>query len=123
MVLSSVIFLYSLSLLDGKSKDLLTMKQNEEEWVEYQNTMGDVIKRSGLDKNIFFDLRGNHDNFGVPAVGGSFDFFSKYSINGQLGRHGNVNSVTLQVSCLPCSWFVNIYCYRDFPIIMVSMAI
>ena len=123
MVLSSVIFLYSLSLLDGKSKDLLTMKQNEEEWVEYQNTMEDVIKRSGLDKNIFFDLRGNHDNFGVPAVGGSFDFFSKYSINGQLGRHGNVNSVTLQVSCLPCSWFVNIYCYRDFPSIMVSMAI
>ena len=123
MVLSSAIFLYSLSLLDGKSKDLLTMKQNEEEWVEYQNTMEDVIKRSGLDKNIFFDLRGNHDNFGVPAVGGSFDFFSKYSINGQLGRHGNVNSVTLQVSCLPCSWFVNIYCYRDFPIIMVSMAI
>ncbi|KAK7836994.1 putative metallophosphoesterase [Quercus suber] len=83
-------------LTDGKSKDLLTMKQNEEEWVEYQNTMEDVIKRSGLDKNIFFDLRGNHDNFGVPAVGGSFDFFSKYSINGQLGRHGNVNSVTLQ---------------------------
>ncbi|KAL4633757.1 hypothetical protein ACB092_04G145100 [Castanea dentata] len=85
-------------LTDGKSKDLLTMKQIEEEWVEYQNTMEDVIKRSGLDKNIFFDLRGNHDNFGVPAVGGSFDFFSKYSINGQLGRHGSVNSVTLQTS-------------------------
>lgn len=123
MVLSSVIFLYSLSLPDGKSKDLSTMKQIEEEWAEYQNTMEDVIKRSGLDKNIFFDLRGNHDNFGVPAVGGSFDFFSKYSINGQLGRHGSVNSVTLQVSCLPCSWFINIYCYRGFPIIMVSMAI
>ena len=123
MVLSSVIFLYSLSLLDGKSKDLLTMKQNEEEWVEYQNTMEDVIKRSGLDKNIFFDLRGNHDNFGVPAVGGSFDFFSKYSINGQLGRSGNVNSVTLQVSYLPCSWFIYMYCYRDFSIFMVSMAI
>uniref|UniRef100_A0A2N9EDE2 Calcineurin-like phosphoesterase domain-containing protein n=1 Tax=Fagus sylvatica TaxID=28930 RepID=A0A2N9EDE2_FAGSY len=74
------------------------MKQNEEEWVEYQNIMEDVIKRSGLDKSIFFDLRGNHDNFGVPAVGGSFDFFSKYSINGQLGRSGNVNSVTLQTS-------------------------
>uniref|UniRef100_A0A2N9FTW3 Uncharacterized protein n=1 Tax=Fagus sylvatica TaxID=28930 RepID=A0A2N9FTW3_FAGSY len=85
-------------LTDGKSKDLLTMKQNEEEWVEYQNIMEDVIKRSGLDKSIFFDLRGNHDNFGVPAVGGSFDFFSKYSINGQLGRSGNVNSVTLQTS-------------------------
>uniref|UniRef100_A0A2N9FTU8 Uncharacterized protein n=1 Tax=Fagus sylvatica TaxID=28930 RepID=A0A2N9FTU8_FAGSY len=43
------------------------MKQKEEEWVEYQNIMEDVIKRSGLD-----------------------------NINGQLGRSGNVNSVTLQ---------------------------
>ncbi|KAM5561958.1 putative metallophosphoesterase [Rosa sericea] len=83
-------------LTDGKSKDLLTMKQNEEEWVEYQTVMEHVIQRSGLDKSIFFDLRGNHDNFGVPLLGGAFDFFSKYSINGQLGRTGNVNSITLQ---------------------------
>lgn len=73
------------------------MKQSEEEWVEYQNVMEDVIKRSELNKSIFFDLRGNHDNFAVPAVGGAFDFFSKYSINGQLGRNWNVNSITLQV--------------------------
>ncbi|KAJ7965252.1 Metallophosphoesterase domain-containing protein [Quillaja saponaria] len=83
-------------LTDGKSKDLLTMKQNEDEWVEYQNVMEDVIKRSGLNKSIFFDLRGNHDNFGVPVVGGSFDFFSRYSVNGQLGRSGSVNSVTIE---------------------------
>ncbi|KAE8734958.1 putative metallophosphoesterase [Hibiscus syriacus] len=82
-------------LTDGKSKDLLVMKQNEEEWVEYKNVMEDVMKRSGLDKNIFYDLRGNHDNFGVPIIGGSLDFYSKYSINGQLGRSGHVNSVTL----------------------------
>ena len=86
------------SLTDGKSKDLLTMKQNEVEWMEYQNVMQDVIKRSGLEKSIFYDIRGNHDNFGVPIVGGSFDFFSKHSINGQLGRKQNVNSVTVQVS-------------------------
>ncbi|KAA8548277.1 hypothetical protein F0562_004462 [Nyssa sinensis] len=83
-------------LTDGKSKDLLTMKQDEEEWAEYQNVMEDVVKRSGLKKSIFYDLRGNHDNFGVPVVGGSFDFFSKYSINGQLGRSGPVHSVTVQ---------------------------
>ncbi|KAL6132398.1 hypothetical protein ACLB2K_064641 [Fragaria x ananassa] len=85
-------------LTDGKSKDLLTTKQNEEEWVEYRTAMDNVIKRSGLDKTAFFDLRGNHDNFGVPAVGGAFDFFSKYSINGQLGRAGYLNSVTLQTA-------------------------
>ncbi|KAI9157615.1 hypothetical protein LWI28_025232 [Acer negundo] len=85
-------------LTDGKSKDLLTMKQNEEEWVEYEKVMGDVITRSRLDKSIFYDLRGNHDNFGVPNVGGSLDFFSKYSINGKLGRRGNVNIITIETA-------------------------
>ncbi|PNX74933.1 metallophosphoesterase at3g03305-like protein [Trifolium pratense] len=85
-------------LTDGKSKDLLTMKQNEDEWVEYRNVMDNVIERSGLQKSLFYDLRGNHDSFGVPVIGGSFDFFSKYSINGQLGRNGSVSSVTLEVS-------------------------
>ncbi|KAL5836655.1 hypothetical protein ACOSQ3_013824 [Xanthoceras sorbifolium] len=85
-------------LTDGKSKDLLTMKQNEEEWMEYEKIMEDVITRSRLDKNIFYDLRGNHDNFGVPVVGGSLDFFSKYSINGKLGRRGNVNSVIIETA-------------------------
>ncbi|CAL0303279.1 unnamed protein product [Lupinus luteus] len=83
-------------LTDGKSKDLLTMKQNEDEWVEYRDVMDSVIERSGLDKSLFFDLRGNHDNFGVPVVGGSLDFFSKYSINGQLGRSESVNSITIE---------------------------
>ncbi|KAK7340396.1 hypothetical protein VNO77_21098 [Canavalia gladiata] len=83
-------------LTDGKSKDLLTMKQNEDEWVEYRNVMDTVIEKSGVHKSLFFDLRGNHDSFGVPVVGGAFDFFSKYSINGQLGRNGRVNSVTLE---------------------------
>ncbi|XP_038890288.1 putative metallophosphoesterase At3g03305 [Benincasa hispida] len=83
-------------LTDGKSKDLLTMIQIEEEWMEYQNVMEEVITRSGLDKSIFFDLRGNHDKFGVPTVGGSFDYFSNYSISGQLGRNANVQSVTVQ---------------------------
>lgn len=78
------------------------MKQNEEEWIEYQKVMEDVTTRSGLDKSIFYDLRGNHDNFGVPVLGGSLDFFSKYSISGQLGRRGSVNSVTLQVSGFFC---------------------
>ncbi|KAJ9546093.1 hypothetical protein OSB04_025800 [Centaurea solstitialis] len=90
-------------LTDGKSKDHLTMKQNEEEWVEYQKTLEDVIKRSGLDKSIFYDLRGNHDKFGVRAIGGAFDFFSNYSITGQLERSQFVNSVTLQEVTHPCT--------------------
>ncbi|VFQ95560.1 unnamed protein product [Cuscuta campestris] len=72
------------------------MKQDEAEWEEYKKVMDDVIKRSGLNRSSFYDLRGNHDNFGVPYTGRSFDFYSTYSINGQLGRRGPVNSVTVQ---------------------------
>lgn len=35
------------------------MKQNEENWVEFENSMEDVITRSVLDKSILFDIRGN----------------------------------------------------------------
>ncbi|KAL8557788.1 hypothetical protein ACS0TY_005041 [Phlomoides rotata] len=85
-------------LTDGKSRDLLTMKQDEDEWIEYQKVMKDVVQRSGLDRSTFYDVRGNHDNFGVPEIGGPFDYFSKYSINGQLQRKGTVNSITIQTS-------------------------
>ncbi|KAG6388142.1 hypothetical protein SASPL_153341 [Salvia splendens] len=85
-------------LTDGKSKDMLTMKQDEEEWIEYQKVMQDVVDRSGLGHKAFYDIRGNHDNFGVPATGGSLDFFSRYSINSQQQRSGKVNSVTIQTS-------------------------
>ncbi|KAG4922541.1 hypothetical protein JHK82_051514 [Glycine max] len=95
-VINPSLVLITGDLTDGKSKDLLTMKQNEDEWVEYRTVLDTVIKRSRLQKSLFFDLRGNHDSFGVPVVGASFDFFSKYSINGQLGRNGSVNSVTLE---------------------------
>ncbi|CAL9197912.1 unnamed protein product [Musa hybrid cultivar] len=83
-------------LTDGKSKDLLTMKQDEVEWIEYQNVLDNVIQRSGLNKEIFYDLRGNHDCFGVPKAGGAYDYYQKYSINARLRRDGNVQSITLQ---------------------------
>ncbi|GAB2211926.1 hypothetical protein Droror1_Dr00025265 [Drosera rotundifolia] len=85
-------------LTDAKSQDMLIMKQGEQEWIEYQSVMREVVKRSGLDKSIFYDLRGNHDNFGVPAAGGPLDFFSKYSLNAGVGRSAAVNSVTLETS-------------------------
>ncbi|EPS67972.1 hypothetical protein M569_06798 [Genlisea aurea] len=85
-------------LTDGKSFDMLTMKQNEEEWVEYKKVMQEVSTKSGLDKNSFYDVRGNHDNFGVPLVDGPSDFFPKYSINGELQRNRKVNSLAIQTS-------------------------
>lgn len=87
----------SLYLSDGKSKDLLTTMLDEVEWKEYQNVVDNIVQRSGLNKDIFYDLRGNHDCFGVPEAGGAYDYYHKYSINARTGRKGNVQSVTLQV--------------------------
>ncbi|KAK1319033.1 putative metallophosphoesterase [Acorus calamus] len=97
MINPSLVFITG-DLTDGKSKDLLTMTQNEQEWIEYSNVMTDVVESSGLPMKIFYDLRGNHDNFGVSEAGGMYDYFQKYSINAALGRAGNVHSVTLQSS-------------------------
>ncbi|KAJ1288863.1 hypothetical protein BS78_02G120400 [Paspalum vaginatum] len=85
-------------LTDAKSKDLLSSGQEEFEWIEYGRAIDDVAKRSGLNMDIFYDLRGNHDSYGVPEVGGMFDFYKKHSINARLGRTGTVQSITLQNS-------------------------
>jgi hypothetical protein len=74
------------------------MKQDEREWMEYENITKEVILASGLDERIFYDLRGNHDSFGVPMQGAINDFYEKYSVNSRLRRNGNVQSVTLKVS-------------------------
>lgn len=74
------------------------MKQNEVEWVEYESTMKEIIENSKLPRRIFYDMRGNHDSFGVPASGEDYDFYSKYSINAKLRRQGRVQSITLEVS-------------------------
>ncbi|KXG34890.1 hypothetical protein SORBI_3002G104600 [Sorghum bicolor] len=85
-------------LTDAKSKDLLSSRQEEFEWILYGQVIDDVANRSGLSKEIFYDLRGNHDSYGVPEVGGMFDFYKKHSINARLGRTGAVQSITLQNS-------------------------
>lgn len=74
------------------------MKQNEMEWIEYRSKLKDVIESSKLPRSIFYDLRGNHDSFGVPSPGGDHDFYQKYSINAILRRHSRVQSITLEVS-------------------------
>ncbi|KAH7298999.1 hypothetical protein KP509_25G069000 [Ceratopteris richardii] len=83
-------------LVDGKSKDLATMRQDESEWLEYKDALDWVVSQSGLPMQIFFDVRGNHDKFGVPEIGGHLDYYAKYSITARQNRSGPVHSITLQ---------------------------
>mgnify|MGYP006973974115 FL=1 len=90
---------------DGKSKDRMSMQQDELEWIQYRDTMDWVITKSGLPENVFFDVRGNHDKFGVPKVGSQVDYFSKYSISARLNRTATVQSITLKVRLLLLVFF------------------
>lgn len=82
-------------LTDAKNRYRTTNRQDEDEWIQYKNSMDFVIKESGLEKRAFFDLRGNHDKYGVPYAGSYWDFFSKYSISAQLNRTSSIQTVTL----------------------------
>ncbi|KAG9454997.1 hypothetical protein H6P81_007901 [Aristolochia fimbriata] len=85
-------------LTDAKNKERTATRQDEYEWIQYKKVMNSVIKESGMDERAFFDIRGNHDKYGVPYVGSELDFFSKYSISSQLGRVGTVQSISLMGS-------------------------
>lgn len=67
------------------------------EWVQYKEVMDAVVSESGLERRRFFDVRGNHDVYGVPYVGSELDFFSKYSISAQLNRLSTIQIVSLLV--------------------------
>lgn len=74
-----------------------TSRQDEDEWITYKKTIDAIVGIGGIDKSRIFDIRGNHDTYGVPYRGSKLDFFSTYSVNSQLDRLSTINSVLLQV--------------------------
>lgn len=94
------IFAFTLMYPDAKNKKRTSTRQDEYEWILYRNSMDEVVKQSGLDKHRIFDIRGNHDKYGVPFVGHKMDFFSTHSINSQLNRLSTIYSISLLVGLL-----------------------
>ncbi|URE32907.1 Ser Thr protein phosphatase family protein [Musa troglodytarum] len=82
-------------ITDAKNKRRTTTRQDISEWIQYSNSMEAIVKYSGIDKRRIFDIRGNHDKYGVPYVGHELDFFSTYSVSSQLGRLSTVQSISL----------------------------
>jgi len=76
-----------------------TTQQEEVEWIEYRDSFRQIAESSGIPLQNFFDLRGNHDKYGVP-LRSSLDYHSKYSISAAMNRSSLVQSVTVQV-CVP----------------------
>eukprot|EP00250_Pteridium_aquilinum_P020075 c24691_g1_i1 orf=231-2552(+) len=97
-LVSPSVVLITGDLTDAKSKDRKSRRQDEGEWVQYRHAIGKVIEDSGLPSYAFYDLRGNHDKFGVPMVGSALDYFSNYSVSSLRNRTSNVQSVTIMSS-------------------------
>lgn len=84
-------------ITDAKNKKRTTTRQDESEWVQYRNAVDAIVRQSGIDKRIIFDIRGNHDKYGVPYAGSDLDFFSIHSVSSQLNRLNTVQSISLVV--------------------------
>ncbi|KAM0950960.1 putative calcineurin-like phosphoesterase domain, ApaH type, metallo-dependent phosphatase [Dioscorea sansibarensis] len=82
-------------ITDAKNERRSSARQDESEWTQYRNAMDAIVGHNYREKRRIFDIRGNHDKYGVPYVGHNLDFFSIYSINSQLNRHNTINSISL----------------------------
>ncbi|XP_020575228.1 putative metallophosphoesterase At3g03305 isoform X2 [Phalaenopsis equestris] len=82
-------------ITDAKNKKRTSTRQDESEWIQYSDTMDALVKQSGLERRRIFDIRGNHDKYGVPYVGSTLDFFSVHSISSQFNRLGTIQSISL----------------------------
>lgn len=58
--------------------------------------MAKVADDSGIPLERFYDLRGNHDKYGVPPSS-TLNYFSKYSISAAFNRNRLVQSATVEV--------------------------
>ncbi|KAF6777213.1 hypothetical protein AHF37_03418 [Paragonimus kellicotti] len=77
-------------LTDARSALHITSIQNPEEWIGYE----EIVRRSGvLNYTNFFDLRGNHDMFGVVKANHTTDYFRKYGVQGGLHVRSYLHTV------------------------------
>ncbi|XP_066395888.1 putative metallophosphoesterase At3g03305 isoform X2 [Miscanthus floridulus] len=83
-------------ITDAKNQQRTSSRQDEYEWVTYKKTIDAIVGQGGIDKSRIFDIRGNHDTYGVPYRGGKLDFFSTYSVNSQFKRLNTISSILLQ---------------------------
>ncbi|KAJ0976055.1 hypothetical protein J5N97_018020 [Dioscorea zingiberensis] len=95
LVIRPSLLLITGDITDAKNKKRSSTRQDESEWIQYRNAMDAIVRHNVIEKRRIFDIRGNHDKYGVPYVGHNLDFFSTHSINSQLHRHNTINSISL----------------------------
>ncbi|XP_058450180.1 transmembrane protein 62-like [Malaya genurostris] len=91
-IIRPTIVLASGDLTDAKTSDFLGSQQHEDEWRWYRDVLRDT---NVLNKTTWLDIRGNHDNFNVPALQTKHDLFTNYSVQGKNHPRSYMHQVTV----------------------------
>lgn len=94
-VIRPALLLITGDITDAKNRKRTSTRQDKSEWIQYRDSIKAIVSQSGIDPRAIFDIRGNHDKYGVPYVGDSLDFFSTHSVSSQFGRLNTIQSISL----------------------------
>lgn len=79
-------------ITDAKKRDLIGSQQFKEEWIMYREVLD---KCSTIKKIPWLDIRGNHDNFDVPDLFSSKNFFRDYSMQGKNHSQSYIHKISV----------------------------
>lgn len=78
------VVLASGDLTDAKTADNMGSAQQIKEWEIYR----DILLDSGVvNKTVWLDIRGNHDNFNIPTPESRLNYYREYTVQGRKHPH------------------------------------